>query len=81
MDWTPIWLKEVKVIGSLTYGAEVFRGKRADTFARAIDLITRRRANLSVIRPRKYPLEQYRDALLEAASKKTSGVVKVSFAF
>jgi L-iditol 2-dehydrogenase len=81
VDWTPIWLKEVKVIGSLTYGAEVFRGKRADTFARAIDFITRRRANLSVIRPRKYPLEQYRDALLEAASKKTSGVVKVSFAF
>jgi L-iditol 2-dehydrogenase len=81
VDWTPIWLKEVKVIGSLTYGAEVFRGKRTDTFARAIDFITRRRANLSVIRPRKYPLEQYRDALLEAASKKTSGVAKVSFAF
>jgi L-iditol 2-dehydrogenase len=81
VDWTPIWLKEVKVVGSLTYGAEVFKGRRADTFARAIDLISRRRANLSVIRPRKYPLEQYRDALLEAASKKTSGVVKVSFAF
>ena len=81
VDWTPIWLKEVKVIGSLTYGAEVFRGKRTDTFARAIELITRRRANLSVIRPRKYPLAQYRDALLEAASKKTSGVAKVSFAF
>jgi L-iditol 2-dehydrogenase len=80
VDWTPIWLKEVKVIGSLTYGTEVFRGKRADTFARAIDLLTRRRANLSVIRPRKYPLEQYETALLEAASKKTSGVVKVSFA-
>ena len=81
VDWTPIWLKEVKVIGSLTYGAEVFRGKQADTFARAIEFIARRRANLSVIRPRKYPLAQYRDALLEAASKKTSGVVKVSFAF
>lgn len=80
VDWTPIWLKEVKVIGSLTYGAEMFKGKRADTFARAIDLLARRRTNLSVIRPRKYPLEQYHDALLEAASKKTSGVVKVSFA-
>jgi threonine dehydrogenase-like Zn-dependent dehydrogenase len=81
VDWTPIWLKEVKVIGSLTYGAEVFRGKRADTFARAIDFVARRRANLTPIRPRKYPLEQYRHALVEAASKRTSGVVKVSFAF
>jgi threonine dehydrogenase-like Zn-dependent dehydrogenase len=80
IDWTPIWLKEVKVIGSLTYGAEVFRGKRVDTFARAIDFVARRRANLTLIRPRKYPLEQYRHALVEAASKRTSGAVKVSFA-
>lgn len=81
IDWTPIWLKEVKVIGSLTYGAEVFKGKRADTFARAIEFLARRRANLTPIRPRKYSLDRYREALIEAASKKTSGAVKVSFAF
>lgn len=81
VDWTPIWLKEVKVVGSLTYGAEVFKGKRADTFARALDFLARRRADLTAIRPRKYPLDRYRDALIEAASKKASGAVKVSFAF
>jgi threonine dehydrogenase-like Zn-dependent dehydrogenase len=81
IDWTPIWLKEVKVIGSLTYGAEVFKGKRADTFARAIDFLVRRKADLRPVRPRKYPLERYREALIEAASKKTSGAVKVSFMF
>jgi threonine dehydrogenase-like Zn-dependent dehydrogenase len=79
VDWTPIWLKEIKVIGSLTYGTEVFKGKRADTFARAIELVAKRRADLTPIKPRKYPLEQYREALTEAASKKTSGAVKVSF--
>jgi L-iditol 2-dehydrogenase len=81
VDWTPIWLKEITVVGSLTYGAEVFKGKRADTFARAIDFLTRRRADLTPVRPRKYALDQYHEALLEAASKKTSGAVKVSFAF
>lgn len=81
VDWTPIWLKEVQVVGSLTYGAEVFKGKRADTFARAIDFVARRRADLTPIRPRKYSLDRYREALVEAASKKTSGAVKVSFAF
>ena len=81
VDWTPIWLKEITVVGSLTYGAEVFKGKRADTFARAIDFLARRRADLTAIRPRKYPLDCYREALIEAASKKTSGAVKVSFAF
>lgn len=80
VDWTPIWLKEIKVIGSLTYGAEVFKGRRADTFARAIEFLAKRRADLTPIKPRKYPLEQYRKALTEAASKKTSGAVKVSFA-
>jgi L-iditol 2-dehydrogenase len=81
VDWTPIWMKEVFVVGSLTYGAETFKGKRADTFARAIDFLARRRADLTPIRPRKYPLDRYREALTEAASKKASGAVKVSFAF
>lgn len=81
VDWTPIWLKEIKVIGSLTYGTEVFKGKRTDTFARAIELVAKRRADLTPIKPRKYPLERYREALTEAASKKTSGAVKVSFAW
>jgi L-iditol 2-dehydrogenase len=80
VDWTPIWLKEISVVGSLTYGAEVFKGKRADTFARAIDFLVRGRADLTPVRPRKYPLDRYREALGEAASKKTSGAVKVSFA-
>ena len=78
VDWTPVWMKEVMIVGSLTYGAEVFHGKRLDTFARAIDFLVRRRADLSVIKPRKYPLDQYRTALTEAASKKSSGAVKVS---
>jgi L-iditol 2-dehydrogenase len=81
IDWTPIWLKEIKVIGSLTYGAEVFKGKQTDTFARAIDFLVRRRTDLTSIKPRKYPLERYHEALIAAASKKTSGAVKISFAF
>jgi threonine dehydrogenase-like Zn-dependent dehydrogenase len=80
VDWTPIWLKEINVIGSLTYGVEAFKGKRADTFARAVELLAKRRADVTPIKPRKYPLAQYREALTEAASKKTSGAVKVSFA-
>lgn len=79
VDWTPVWMKEVSIVGSLTYGAEVFQGKRADTFARAIELVARRRADLTPIRPRKYPLNQYRQALGQAARKKNSGAVKISF--
>ena len=80
VDWTPIWLKEIKVIGSLTYGFEMHQGKRADTFARAVELLARRRADLTPVKPRKYRLAQYREALIDASTKKTSGAVKVSFA-
>jgi threonine dehydrogenase-like Zn-dependent dehydrogenase len=80
IDWTPVWLKEIRIIGSLTYGAEFFKGKQVDTFGRAIEFLARRRANLTAVRPRKYPLTQYREAITEATSKKTSGAVKVSFA-
>jgi threonine dehydrogenase-like Zn-dependent dehydrogenase len=79
VDWTPVWMKEVSIVGSLTYGAEVFQGKRTDTFARAIEFVARRRADLTPIQPRKYPLNQYRRALGQAARKKSSGAVKVSF--
>ena len=79
VDWTPVWMKEVSIVGSLTYGAEVFQGKRADTFARAIELVARRRADLTPIQPHKYPLSQYRQALGQAARKKSSGAVKISF--
>ena len=79
VDWTPVWMKEVSIVGSLTYGAEVFQGKRADTFARAIELVAHRRADLTPIQPRKYPLNQYRQALGQAARKKSSGAVKISF--
>jgi L-iditol 2-dehydrogenase len=80
IDWTPIVCKELKVIGSMTYGDEAFEGARANTFARAVQFLKTRRANLTSIKPCKFPLAQYREALIEAASKRSFGRVKVSFA-
>lgn len=79
VDWTPTWMKEVSIVGSLTYGTETFQGRRQDTFVRAVELLKERKANLRPIRPRKYPLEQYHQALTDAANKKSSNAVKVSF--
>lgn len=80
VDWTPVWLKEINVVGSLTYGTDSLRGRRAETFARAVELLRKRRADLRAVRPRTHPLERFREALIEAASKATSGAIKVSFA-
>jgi L-iditol 2-dehydrogenase len=80
VDWTPIWMKELRVVGSVTYGSEVFKGKRAETFTRAVEFLAKRRVDLTPLKPRKYPLDQYREALIEASSKKTYAAAKVSFA-
>ena len=81
VDWSPIWAKEIAVKGSLCYGVEALHGKKARTFARAIDLLVKGKANLKPIHPRKFSLSNYRQAFLEATSKKSTEVVKVSFAF
>jgi len=36
VDWTPIVCKELTLIGSMTYGDEIFARERASTFARAL---------------------------------------------
>ena len=56
------------MIGSVTYGSEVFKGKRADTFARAVGLLSKRRADLTQIKSHKYPLAHYREALIDGSN-------------
>jgi threonine dehydrogenase-like Zn-dependent dehydrogenase len=80
VDWSPIWAKEIAVKGSLCYGIEALHGKKARTFARAIDLLAKGKANLKPLYPRKFPLANYRQAFLAATSKKSTEIVKASFA-
>jgi threonine dehydrogenase-like Zn-dependent dehydrogenase len=75
VDWTPVVSKELRVIGSMTYGDEMFEGERRNTFARAVQFLTTRRADLTSIKPCKFPLTQYREAPIEAAGKRSFGRV------
>lgn len=81
VDWSPIILKEIQLIGSLMYGDEEFEAARKHTFARAIEFLSCDRADLGAVRPRRFPLAAYREALLAAASKSDAAAIKVSFAF
>lgn len=68
------------MIGSVGCGAEVFNGKRADTFTQQWNCWPRVALMLSPVKLCKYPLEQYREALIEGSSKKTFRAAKVSLA-
>ncbi len=81
VDWSPMVLREIRVVGSFLYGNESFEGSRRATFARAVAFLSERRADLRSVVPAKFPIEQFPEALATAAGKASHTSVKVSFAF
>ena len=81
VDWTPLWLKELIVRGSLCYGSHRHASPAGDAFREAAELIATRRVELAPLLTHVYPLADYRDALATAMDKKASGSIKVAFKF
>jgi L-iditol 2-dehydrogenase len=83
LDWTPLWLKELTLRGSLTYGAAHGGAERGD-FDEAMDLIAGGRAPLApAIAPlvtHTFPLADHARALATAMDKRAQSV-KVAFRF
>jgi len=81
VDWSPMVLREIRVAGSFLYGNESFEGSGRTTFARAVEFLSKRRADLRSIVPKKFSIDQFPEALGTAAGKASHANVKVSFAF
>jgi L-iditol 2-dehydrogenase len=79
VDWTPLWLKELTMAGTLAYGAHGHGGAGAGAFAQASDLIASRRADLAALVTHEFALGDYRQALAAARSRAGSASVKVVF--
>jgi L-iditol 2-dehydrogenase len=81
IDWTPLWLKELTLRGSLCYGEHRHASPARDAFREAADLIASRGVALEPLLTHVYPLTDYRAALATAMDKKASGSIKVAFKF
>ena len=81
LDWTPVWLKELTVRGSLCYGAHSHAGSDRDAFAEAASLIASGRAPVRSLVTATFPITEYRRALDAAADKGSAKSVKVAFRF
>jgi len=79
-EWTPIYFKELRIVGSNAFGIEEFRGVRKHAMAHYLDLCASREADLGFLVTHRYPLEQWRTAFA-TAMRKATGCVKVAFAF
>lgn len=76
MDLTPLWQREVRLVGAYAYGQEPGAGG-AHSFDLAMDLVDS--AGLERLVSAAYPLDRYPDAIEHAAAAGRMGAVKVVF--
>jgi threonine dehydrogenase-like Zn-dependent dehydrogenase len=80
-EWTPIFFREVSVIGSNAYGVEEFDGERQHGFQYYLDLCASGRVDPTPMITHRFPLDRYRDAFVTARDKEPRQSVKVIFDF
>jgi 2-desacetyl-2-hydroxyethyl bacteriochlorophyllide A dehydrogenase len=66
VDWTTIWYKELRVLGTYAYGMENFRGERPRTFELALRFLAQGRVNLAGLVTHRFALSDYRQAIRTA---------------
>jgi len=79
-EWTPIYFKELRMVGSNAFGVEEFRGVRKHAMEHYLDLCASGEVDLSFLVTHRYGLDDWR-AAFHTAITKTTGCVKVAFAF
>jgi len=79
-EWTPIYFKELRLVGSNAFGVEEFRGVRKHAMEHYVDLCAAGEVDLSFLVTHRYGLDDWRSAFTTAMNK-TTGCVKVAFAF
>ena len=79
VDWTPLWLKELTMRGSLCYGAHAHASPARTAFEEAMSLIGDGRAPIGPFVTHMFPLSQYRAAIHAARSKTLEECIKVTF--
>jgi len=81
VDWTPIFVKELNVIPSNTFGLETINGVRKRTMQIALDLISSRQVDVRDFITHKFSLFNYKEALEVASDKGQHNSIKVVFEF
>jgi threonine dehydrogenase-like Zn-dependent dehydrogenase len=80
-EWTPIFFREVTVIGSNAYGIERFDDTPTHGFTHYLSLCAAGRLDPTRMITHRYPLDAYQQAFITARDKRSNSAVKVIFDF
>jgi len=77
VDLSPVYIREVDLIGSITFGVERWKGREAHTFELVIDMLQSGELSIDGLITHRFPFDDYRKAV-QAASDKSTGAIKVT---
>jgi threonine dehydrogenase-like Zn-dependent dehydrogenase len=75
-EWTPLYFKELRVIGSNGFGVETVGGVEQHAMQHYFDFIARG-LDLTPVITHRFPLERWQDAVLAVKNSRRTGAVKV----
>jgi threonine dehydrogenase-like Zn-dependent dehydrogenase len=78
-EWTPLYHKELALVGSNAFAFETFEGRRQHAMEWYFELMRTRRIDVTPILTHRFPLADYRKAFLACHDQGASGAVKVLF--
>ena len=78
-EWTPLYHKELALVGSNAFGFETFEGRRQHAMEWYFEFIRTRRIDVTPIITHRFPLADYRRAFMACHDQGASGAVKVLF--
>jgi threonine dehydrogenase-like Zn-dependent dehydrogenase len=79
-EWTPLYMKEIDIVGSNAFGVETFEGRRMHAMQAYFELVARG-LDVTPIISHRFPLRDYRKAFLALRNKGKTGAVKALFTF
>ena len=80
-EWTPLYFKEIAVIGSNAFGVEEMEGRARHSMEIYLDLVRSRRIDATAIITHRFSLDAWREAFLACGEQGASGAVKVLFTY
>jgi threonine dehydrogenase-like Zn-dependent dehydrogenase len=81
VDLTPVWYQEVRLLGAMAHGHEVWQGEEIGTFELTARLFEERKLTAEGLITHRFPLAQWREAIAAASSKRAHQAIKIAFTF